>query len=80
MTPLMIAICARKIDEVRSLIKCGEDINLADKVRTQSISALFMAQYGDTALHKACSKGYRDMAEILLNNGANPLIKNKVDI
>ncbi len=33
-------------------------------------------KYGDTLLHIAARKGYRDMAEMLLNRGADPNIKS----
>jgi ankyrin repeat protein len=37
-----------------------------------------MPQYGYSALHQACRKGYEEVAKLLLDHGANADLRNKV--
>ena len=39
-----------------------------------------MLQYSSTALHKAASKGYQEVVEVLVNHGANIQLQDKVGV
>jgi ankyrin repeat protein len=52
------------LEKIRSFLDGGGDVNFADSK-------------GDTELHKASFKGYKYVAETLLERGANPKAKNE---
>ncbi|WP_339045559.1 ankyrin repeat domain-containing protein [Candidatus Mesenet endosymbiont of Agriotes lineatus] len=61
--PLHLAVLARRADIVGLLIKCNTDIDVQEDAQ-------------NTPLMLAASKGYVDIAILLLVNGADPNIKN----
>lgn len=57
-TPLCVAMSNYKIDAARILVMNGADVNIADSE-------------GDTPLHSAASGGFMEMAQLLIDHGAN---------
>ena len=65
-TLLHRAVTKGDIEQVKSIIEKGADVNLRDK-------------NGQTPLHLSARQGQRDIAELLLTNGADINAKNKWD-
>ncbi|CAK9034713.1 Kinase D-interacting substrate of 220 kDa B (Ankyrin repeat-rich membrane-spanning protein B), partial [Durusdinium trenchii] len=63
-TPLMKAANDGHISVVQKLVKCGADINAQDAK-------------GNSALHIAAANQFKQMVRWMLENGANPKLKNK---
>ncbi|XP_003382779.1 PREDICTED: ankyrin repeat domain-containing protein 40-like [Amphimedon queenslandica] len=58
------AVCIGNMESARKLIKMGASVNSQNIVN------------GWTALHWACKRGHKDLAEYLLSSGADPSIKS----
>lgn len=67
-TPLMRSISKGDFNRSKWLVASGADVNFQQKSR------------GDTPLHYATSPNKHDFIVLLLDNGADPYIKNRVDI
>ena len=55
-----------------TLCSCGVATNIDDCV------FITLLQVGNTPLHRACDKGHKEVAAILIKHGAQQDIKNKV--
>jgi ankyrin repeat protein len=75
---------------VDKLIRAGANINIRDKVNISAVVYWFVCpphgltlgciQNGDTPLHDACSRSKGDIAEMLISEGADTSIQNKVSL
>jgi ankyrin repeat protein len=68
MTPLVAAIIVKEFDLVRLLVEGGAEIDAPEP------------RQGDTPLHSALIQGRDDIAQYLLDRGANPDLRNKLGI
>lgn len=68
-TPLIAAVNTGNIEVVKLLIARGAKVNLTDQ--HFPTSNIIGPQPLNTALHYAAEKGYYDIAELLINKGAN---------
>jgi ankyrin repeat protein len=74
-TPLIIAAQLNQVDVAYYLIEKGVNINYQNDYKFQKDYFGLKVQ-GATALMYAAWAGHRDMVELLLRNGADPLLKN----
>ena len=93
-TALHLAISNDHLDIAQLLVQAGADIDIQTNVRTylMFIYAVYrhvdthicyhigILQDGETALHCASSNGHLDIAQLLVQAGANIDLKNKVII
>ncbi len=68
-TPLIAAVYTGNIEVVRLLIAKGAKVNLTDQ--HLPLNTIIGPQPLNTALHYAAEKGFYDIAELLINKGAN---------
>src|SRR3989339_601373 len=64
---------------LHKLVKKNEIEKVKDFLKNNREKEIINAQnsYGKTPLYQACSKNYKDIVKLLLENGANPNIPNK---
>ena len=72
---LYLAVQANNISKINEALAKDANINFLNSMEIQITD--FIVEEGNTAFHLACYLGFKDVVQLLIDNGADINIKNK---